>query len=85
MNCAEYGSSDEHVPNDLIDWKDTLDPDFEILQKSMGDILLECIDDSPETTYSCPVCGMEVTEFELVINGACPGCDSKPIKDDVPF
>jgi hypothetical protein len=88
MNCAEYGSSsDEHIPSEYdqiwTDWKDVIDPDFEILQKSMGDHLRECIDESPEKTYSCDVCGMEVTEFELAINGACPGCDSKI--NDVPF
>jgi len=81
MNCVEFGSSDENVPAEFesLEWKEVVDPDFELLQMS----LLED-DDSPETLYSCPVCGMEVTEFELDINGACPGCDTKR-NNDVPF
>jgi hypothetical protein len=78
VNCAEYVSSDEYE----------VDPEFELLKMSLPEE-----DESPEKTFSCPVCGMEVTEFELAINGACPGCDTKPYSDfwdwydsaDVPF
>ena len=65
--------SDEIVPveyEEWLDWKDTVDPAFEVLKKNLPD---------------CGVCGeADLTAEELDLNnGRCPGCDSKI--DDIPF
>ena len=57
--------SDEIIPVEFeeLDWKNTIDPDFELLKKDLPD---------------CMVCGeTDLTAEELDINkGRCPGCDS---------
>jgi rubrerythrin len=80
---SEFQSSDEMIPaeyDEYLDWKDVVDPDFEILQNSLPDI--------PETVGNitfCPTCGAEVLDIELDHNdGSCPCCDT-PLDEDIPF
>ena len=82
-NFSEFQSSDEKIPaeyDEYLDWKDVVDPDFEILQNSLPD--------TPETVGNitfCPICGAEVLDIELDPNdGRCPCCETA-LDEDLPF
>jgi len=81
MNYIDFGCSDDLDPteyNNWLDWKDNIDPQFEIIHR-------EILDKSPRR--SCPVCGeSDITDCELVLNkGKCPNCESVLENMDVPF